>query len=250
MGVGYTQNRSIEFIPAAAIQQGSNYPIEHMQTNTQIEQTNNQVSPNPSPQQRSIEQIQIQPITHTQNQPIAHTQIQPMAYTHNQPIGYTQNQPVAYTQIHPIAHTQNQPIAHTQIQPIAHTQNQPIGYMQNQPIAHTQNQPIAYTQNQPAIQLAQEHKDNPGTGAAYKRPIGYEENSFLCTLCETPTKFYDRTKLYKHRARFHNAFDQKNRGVKRGDDDLDEISPKRQRGDNKYNLFDYGDHDGYIISYD
>merc|ERR1711951_13659 len=155
MGVGYTQNRSIEFIPAAAIQQGSNYPIEHMQTNTQIEQTNNQVSPNPSPQQRSIEQIQIQPITHTQNQPIAHTQIQPMAYTQNQPIAYTQNQPVAYTQIHPIVHTQNQPIAHTQ--------------------------------NQPAIQLAQEHADNLGTRAAYNRPIGYEENSFLCTLCETPT---------------------------------------------------------------
>ena len=117
--------------------------------------------------------------------------------------------------------------------------------MQNQPIAHTQNQPIAYTQNQPAIQLAQEHTDNPGTGAAYNRPIGYEENSFLCTLCETPTKFYDKYKLYKHRARFHNAFDQKNRGVKRGDDDLDEIAPKRQRGDNKYNLFDYGDDDGY-----
>ena len=39
--IGYTQNRSIEFIPAATIQQRSNQPIEHMQTNTQIEQTNN-----------------------------------------------------------------------------------------------------------------------------------------------------------------------------------------------------------------
>merc|ERR1711951_180792 len=179
MGVGYTQNRSIEFIPAAAIQQGSNYPIEHMQTNTQIEQTNNQVSPNPSPQQRSIEQIQIQPITHTQNQPIA----------------------------------------------------------------HTQNQPIAHTQNQPALQLAQECTDNPGTIAAYNRPIGYEENSYLCSWCETPTKFKDRKKLSKHIKRFHNAFDQKNRGVKRGDDDLDEIAPKRQRGDNKYNLNEFDDDD-------
>ena len=32
--------------------------------------------------------------------------------------------------------------------------------------------------------------------------------------------------------------------MKRGDDDLDEIAPKRQRGDNKYNLFEYGDDDG------
>ena len=142
-----------------------------------------------------------------------------MVYTQNQPIGYTENQPVAYTQIHPIAHTQNQPIA------------------------HTQNQQIAHTQNQPVIQLAQEHTDNPGTRAAYNRPIGYEEKSYLCSWCETPTKFKDRKKLSKHIKRFHNAFDQKNKGTKRGDDDLDEIAPKRHRGDNKYDLFEYGDDD-------
>merc|ERR1712121_590138 len=81
------------------IEQTTNKPIELMQTQ-------DPAPPNPSPQQRSIEQIQIQPITHTQNQPIAHTQIQP--------IGYTQNQTIARTQIQPIAHTQNQPIGYTQ----------------------------------------------------------------------------------------------------------------------------------------
>ena len=97
--IGYTQNRSIEFIPAATIQQRSNQLIEHMQTNAQIEQTNNQVSPNPSTQQRSIEQIQIQPITHTQIQPIAHTQIQPIAHTQNQPITHKQIQPLSLIHI-------------------------------------------------------------------------------------------------------------------------------------------------------
>ena len=50
-------------------------------------------------------------------------------------------------------------------------------------------------------------------------------------------------KLSKHRVRFHLGFDQKNRGVKRGDDDLDEIAPKRLRGNNKYNLCEYVDDD-------
>merc|ERR1712121_533157 len=125
--------------------------------------------------------------------------------TQIQPIEYTQNQPVTYTQIQPIAHTQNQPIGYTQ--------NQPVTYAQIHPIAHTQNQQIAHTQNQPVIQLAQEHTDNPGTRATYNRPIGYEEKSYLCSWCETPTKFKDCTKSSKHNKRFHNAFHQKNRGV-------------------------------------
>ena len=31
--------------------------------------------------------------------------------------------------------------------------------------------------------------------------------------------------------------------MKRGDDDLDEIAPKRLRGNNKYNLYEYDDDD-------
>ena len=88
---------------------------------------------------------------------------------------------------------------------------------------------MAYTQSQPALQLAQEHTDNPGTRAAYNRPIGYEENSYFCTLCETPTKFNDKYKLYKHRARFHFGFDQKNRGVKRGNAEDNKVLPKKGR---------------------
>ena len=49
-------------------------------------------------------------------------------------------------------------------------------------------------------------------------------------MCETPTKFSDKYKLYKHRARFHFAFDQKNKGVKRGNDEDNNISPKKLGG--------------------
>merc|ERR1712121_607263 len=88
-----------------AIEQTTNKPIELMQTQ-------DPAPPNTSPQQRSIKQIQIQPIAYTQNQPIAHTQIQPIGYTQNQPIAHTQNQPITHTQNQPITHTKNQPIAH------------------------------------------------------------------------------------------------------------------------------------------
>ena len=49
-------------------------------------------------------------------------------------------------------------------------------------------------------------------------------------MCETPTKFNDLYKLYKHRVRFHLAFDQKNKGKKRvNNDDDDKVSPKKIR---------------------
>merc|ERR1712121_77403 len=87
-----------EVAPLTYIQPTAQRQIEHMQTNvasyptTQrpIEQTTNKpielmqtqdpAPPNPSPQQRSIEQIQNQPIAHTQIRPIAHTQNQPIAH--------------------------------------------------------------------------------------------------------------------------------------------------------------------------
>ena len=46
---------------------------------------------------------------------------------------------------------------------------------------------------------------------------GYKDQQELiniCTLCETPMKFTDPYKFYKHRVRFHLAFDKKRRGNK------------------------------------
>merc|ERR1712101_55321 len=70
--VGYTQNRSVEYdhaLPLTYIQPTSQRQIEHMQTDTQIEQPNNQLSPNPSTQRRSIEHMQtnkVAPLMHIQ----------------------------------------------------------------------------------------------------------------------------------------------------------------------------------------
>ena len=118
----------------------------------------------------------------------------------------------------------NQPTVQRQIE---QTINKPIEFNQAASLAYkhpnneqqtiqniTNSNPVAPVVNQPR---------------SYNRPIGYEENSYLCNLCETPTKFSDKYKLYKHRARFHLAFDQKNKGVKRGNDNDNKISPKRLR---------------------
>merc|ERR1712121_593520 len=196
--------------PLTYIQPTAQRQIEHMQTNIASYPTI----------QRPIEQTTNKPIELMQNnevgyiQPIVQRQIE---QTINKPIEFNQAASLAYNPSIPqryIVHTQNQPFD----QPI--TQNQTTDKVPNDP---TQ---VATVVNQPR---------------SYNRPIGYEEKSYLCSWCETPTKFKDRKKLSKHIKRFHNAFDQKNRGLKRGDDDLDEIAPKRQRGDNKYDLFEYGD---------
>ena len=137
-------------------------------------------------------------------------------------------------------------------------QNNEVGY--NQPtvqrqIEQTINKPIEFNQ---AASLAYKHPNNQqqtiqnitnsnpvvpvvNQPRSYNRPIGYEETSYLCIWCETPTKFNDHKKLGKHIERFHAAFNQKNKGVKRGNDEDNKILPKRLRwnvtgipGDDKY----------------
>ena len=202
------QNNEVGYIQPTAQRQ-----IEHMQTNVAsyptiqrpIEQTTN----------KSIELMQNNEVGYIQ--PIVQRQIE---QTINKPIEFNQAASLAYNPSIPqrhIVHTQNQPFD----QPI--TQNQTTDKVPNDP---TQ---VATVVNQPR---------------SYNRPIGYEEKSYLCSWCETPTKFKDRTKLSKHIKRFHAAFHQKNKGTKRGNDDLDEITPKRHRGnDDDDNLYRYDDDD-------
>ena len=52
---------------------------------------------------------------------------------------------------------------------------------------------------------------------------------YLCAWCETPTKFTDPYKSNRHVDRFHAAFNQKNKGVKRGNDEDNKILLKRLR---------------------
>ena len=106
--------------------------------------------------------------------------------------------------------------------PIEQTTNKPIEHMQTNVPSQPSTTQLAKTQNQ--LEVVNQPR------ATYNRPIGYEENSYLCNLCETPTNFSDKYKLYKHRARFHLAFDQKTRGKKRGNDEDNKISPKKTGG--------------------
>lgn len=66
------------------------------------------------------------------------------------------------------------------------------------------------------------------TSTSYKKQIGFKEKLYLCFFCETPTKFIFHYILYRHTVRFH-FFYQKNKGMKRGDDDLDGISQKKSK---------------------
>ena len=230
--IGCTQNRSIEFIPAATIQQIEHMqiqPIEHVQTNAQIEQTTNQVPPNPSTPQRPIEQIQTNEVEYNRVPPLMY--IQPTA---QRQIEHMQTNEVEYNRVAPLTYIQP-----TVQRPIEQTMNKPIEFNQAAPLAHkhpnTQQQTIQNIPN--TIQVAA--VDNQPR--KYNRSIGFEEKSYFCSWCETPTKFADHKKLGKHIERFHLAFNQKNKGTKRGNDDLDEIAPKRIRwnvtgipGDDEY----------------
>ena len=73
------------------------------------------------------------------------------------------------------------------------------------------------------------HNQSQNTRPTYNRPIGIEQTLYLCTLCQTPTKFADYNKLSKHVERFHSAFNQDNKGVKRGKGEREESWPKKLR---------------------
>ena len=99
----------------------------------------------------------------------------------------------------------------TYIQPtvqrqIEQTMNKPIEFKHAAQLTHkhpnTQQQTIQNIPN--TIQVAT--VDNQPR--KYNRPIGYEETSYFCSWCETPTKFTDHKKLSKHIERFHAAFNQ------------------------------------------
>ena len=77
--------------------------------------------------------------------------------------------------------------------------------------------------------LERDHELARDTRPSYNRPIGIEQTLYLCTICETPTKFDDYHKLSKHVERFHSAFNQDNKGVKRAKGEHEESWPKKLR---------------------
>ena len=58
----------------------------------------------------------------------------------------------------------------------------------------------------------------------------HDENIYyVCTICETPTKFLDYGKLEKHVGRFHSDFNQNVRGSKRKRGKEEEVFPKKAK---------------------
>merc|ERR1711888_182898 len=115
------------------------------------------------------------------------------------------------------------------------TVQRPIEQRTNKPIEFNHLATLAYkhpnTQQQTIQNIPNSNQVAPNDNQpkSYNRPIGYEEKSYFCIWCETPTKFTDHKKLGKHIERFHAAFNQKNKGTKRGNDEDNKISPKRIR---------------------
>ena len=61
-----------------------------------------------------------------------------------------------------------------------------------------------------------------------KKP--HDENIYyVCTLCETPTKFTNYHRLEKHVKRFHSDFDQNVKGSKRKRGKEEKVFPKKAK---------------------
>ena len=97
----------------------------------------------------------------------------------------------------------------------------------NQAIAYHNQLPSISNEVSPIQPITHNQSQNPRP--SYNRPIGIEQTLYLCTLCETPTKCSDYHKLGRHVERFHSAFKQNNKGVKRGKGEQEEVWPKKLR---------------------
>ena len=162
------------------------------------------------------------PVVHRPHQPIQHRQTGQIEYnrvptlTYNQPVVQVPNQPIEQMQTGEILQVptltyKHPPVQDNQLQTIERGFNTSPSIVQGSNITQTQPQ------------------NNP-TRSSYNRPIGTEHSLYLCTLCETPTKFADYCKLGKHVERFHSAFNQNNKGVKRNKGDHEESRPKSSGG--------------------
>ena len=97
----------------------------------------------------------------------------------------------------------------------------------NEAIAYDNQLPSISNEVAPIQPITQNQSQN--TRPPYNRAIGIEQTLYLCTLCETPTQFADYHKLGKHVEIFHSAFNQDNKGVKRGLGEREEALPKKLR---------------------
>ena len=97
----------------------------------------------------------------------------------------------------------------------------PIGYQSQQPLQYTQPPALQHVNTQ-----HQAISHTPQKALQYTQPQQDENIYYVCTYCETPTKFKEYGKLEKHVERFHSDFKQTNRGTKRKRGE-EEVFPKK-----------------------
>ena len=127
---------------------------------------------------------------------------------YNQQKNQTSNQPIEYME------TDDGFPSLTYKPPVVQYNHVPSLTYNHTPVQNNQLQTVSSMS--PGYNIRQNQPTNKPTRSKYNRPIGIEHKLYLCTLCETPTKFADYHKLGKHVERFHSAFNQDNKGVKRG----------------------------------
>merc|ERR1711954_621124 len=115
-----------------------------------------------------------------------------------QAISYTEPSSISYTPPEAISHTQQQSIPYTLKKAIHHLPNQQ-SIQHPSAVSHIQQQSLQY--NQPHA-------------IAHNQPLALEQTTYICKLCMT--KFSTLRRLEKHIDRFHAAFGQMDRGIKRG----------------------------------
>ena len=201
----------------------------------QLQNTNQET---PMDTRYSNQNNQLIPIHQT---PIQFAQQNPSQYAQHTPIQYEQqNSTIEYAQQNPIQYTQHTPVQYSQQQPINYTQQTPIQYTQQIPIQYSQQAAPKTVEHMNIDEECLECDETPAiTGTALKALPNYVEYSmikaptwnvnrpvatglpeivsFICELCNS--KFKKKATLERHMKQIHDAFNQKEKGIKRKHND-------------------------------
>merc|ERR1711954_92654 len=122
---------------------------------------------------------------------------------------------------------------HAPQQTISHRSQQAILHTPQQTISHTpqkEQEPLKQLSNsQHMLQPTIQHPIISNPSQNIDRKPHDESIYYVCTLCETETKFKEYSKLEKHVRRFHSDFNQSERGSKRKRIKDDEVFPKKAK---------------------
>merc|ERR1711954_164972 len=159
---------------------------------------------------------------HIPNRSIQH----PSAISHIQPSTIQSIEPSTITQqaLQPPAlqYRQTYGIENMETDAIDYQAQQPLQYTQQQAVPYTSQNALHHLPNQQSIQHPSaishiQHQSlqyNQPYAIAHNQPLALEHTTYICKLCLT--KFSTLKRLEKHIERFHAAFGQMDRGIKRG----------------------------------